>query len=238
MFANKKDAKAIAVQSTESNVTSMTKQAEENLETELLTSGRKLRSEAHVTHFKLSNLNKAQRVTSSPALGKEKTPISSTSNSATNLTSLSKFDFKEASVTSPAAASGGSATYTVKTAALAATLASSVKASSSTLPNVTDTHDVPLPAIEPLGVELIVHVETTDQDDEMAEAISPSLFMGLPYDEAQTWYTGLLDFIEYKAMADDKKLSLFKLRLGGYARDWLMSLPDDQKNAFDRLTTI
>jgi len=45
----------------------------------------------------------------------------------------------------------------------------------------------------------------------MAEVISPSLFMVLPDDEAQTWYTGLLDFIEYKAIADDKKLSMFKL---------------------------
>jgi len=127
MFANKTDAKAIAVQPTESNVTSVTKQAEEILNIELVTSGRKLRSDAPVTHFKLISLNKAHRVTSYSALGREKTPIPSTSNYATNLTPLSKLYFKEASVISPAASSGGSANDTVKTVAFAATLASSAK---------------------------------------------------------------------------------------------------------------
>jgi len=49
MSANNKDAKAIAVQPTESNVTSLTKQAEENLKTELLTPGRKLRIVMHLS---------------------------------------------------------------------------------------------------------------------------------------------------------------------------------------------
>jgi hypothetical protein len=70
----------------------------------------------------------------------------------------------------------------------------------------------------------------------MAEAMSPPLFSGLTSEDAQIWYNNLLDFIEYKTVPNEKKLSLFKLRLGDYARDWLTSLPDDQKDSFEHLS--
>ncbi len=99
---------------------------------------------------------------------------------------------------------------------------------------------VPLtPAVATIDLPTIpiVTAATACDSDEMTEAINPPLFMGVPEDEAEVWLQGLRDFIEYKAVANDKKLSLFKLRLGGLARDWLISLPDDQKDTFDHLST-
>jgi hypothetical protein len=47
----------------------------------------------------------------------------------------------------------------------------------------------------------------------------------------------LLDFIDFKSVAAEKRLPLFKLRLTGAALDWLLALPDDQKDTFEHLTT-
>jgi hypothetical protein len=86
----------------------------------------------------------------------------------------------------------------------------------------------------------VVHapVEPVWDDDDMAESgLNPPLFTGTGQQDAAAWHQNLLDFIDFKSVAADKRLPLFKIRLTGAASDWLVSLPDDQKDTFDHLTT-
>jgi hypothetical protein len=71
----------------------------------------------------------------------------------------------------------------------------------------------------------------------MAESnFGPVLFTGANDQDAKTWLNTLNDYIAYKGVADDKILSLFKLRLSGHARDWLGTIPDDHKDSFEHLS--
>jgi len=189
------------------------KQIDKTLKTELLTTERKLRNDAPVTHYELSAQNRAQPHTTSLALEEIKEPTPSTSKSATVVKTKNKLDFKGDTVASSAALPSSPAADT-KTTVLATPLTAAVEPDINLLLPTTSTLAIAPPTIKLDAIDPIIKIETTDQDDEMAEAINPSLFMGLPDDDTQTWYTGLLDFMEYKAIADDKKLSLFKLRLG------------------------
>jgi hypothetical protein len=75
-------------------------------------------------------------------------------------------------------------------------------------------------------------------DDDMAESgLNPPLFTGTGQQDAAAWHQNLLDFIDFKSVPAEKRLPLFKIRLTGAASDWLVSLPDDQKDTFDHLTT-
>ena len=76
-----------------------------------------------------------------------------------------------------------------------------------------------------------------DSEDEMAESLGPPIFTGSREQDPKTWLSGLQNFIAYKGVDGDKKLALFKLRLGDTARDWLTSLPADKQNTFDNLST-
>jgi hypothetical protein len=67
--------------------------------------------------------------------------------------------------------------------------------------------------------------------------LNPPLFTGTGQQDAAAWHQNLLDFIDFKSVAADKRLPLFKIRLTGAASDWLLALPDDQKDTFDHLTT-
>jgi hypothetical protein len=74
--------------------------------------------------------------------------------------------------------------------------------------------------------------------DDMAESgLNPPLFTGTGQQDASAWHQNLLDFIDFKSVAAEKRLPLFKIRLTGAASDWLVSLPDDQKDTFEHLTT-
>jgi hypothetical protein len=42
--------------------------------------------------------------------------------------------------------------------------------------------------------------------------------------------------VAYKGLNEENQLALFKLRLGETARDWLMALPDDNKDTFAHLS--
>jgi len=46
----------------------------------------------------------------------------------------------------------------------------------------------------------------------------------------------LNDYIAYKGVDDDKPSALFKLRLSGHARDWLVTVPDAHKDTFEHLS--
>ena len=71
----------------------------------------------------------------------------------------------------------------------------------------------------------------------MAEAaFGPTVFTGACEQEPESWHSSLLDYIDFKAIPDDKKLSFFKLRLADGAKDWLNALPANQKDTFDNLT--
>jgi hypothetical protein len=73
---------------------------------------------------------------------------------------------------------------------------------------------------------------------DMAESgLNPSLFAGTGQQDAAAWHQNLLDFIDFKSVAADKRLPLFKIRLTGAASDWLLALPDDRKDTFDHRTT-
>jgi hypothetical protein len=95
----------------------------------------------------------------------------------------------------------------------------------------------PSPApVEPAAVVLIpVHA---DSDDDMAESFSlgPSLFTAAPSQDPKVWLASLRDYVAYKGLNEEKQLALFKLRLGETARDWLMALPDDNKDTFAHLS--
>jgi hypothetical protein len=81
-------------------------------------------------------------------------------------------------------------------------------------------------------------VEPVGDDDDMAESgLNPPLFTGAGQQDAVAWHQNLLDFIDFKGVAADKRLPLFKIRLTGAASDWLLALPNDQKDTFDHLTT-
>jgi len=70
-------------------------------------------------------------------------------------------------------------------------------------------------------------------DDDMAESnFRPVLFTGSQDQDARTWLNTLNDYIAYKGVADDKSLELFNLRLSGHAHDWLVTVPDAQKDTF------
>ena len=67
---------------------------------------------------------------------------------------------------------------------------------------------------------------------EMAdEAFGPPLFSGDGTQDARSWLNTLNDFIAYKGLTPDKALSLFKLRLSSFARDWLAKIVDGQKDS-------
>jgi hypothetical protein len=69
----------------------------------------------------------------------------------------------------------------------------------------------------------------------MADGVSIPLFFGNIGDDVTIWLNSLKDFIQFKTIAADKQLSLFKLRLAGSAQAWITSLPDGQKDTFDHL---
>jgi hypothetical protein len=96
----------------------------------------------------------------------------------------------------------------------------------------THSHDTPPPS---------PHVfEITSFDDELNEmaeaAFGPTVFTGSCEQDPEAWHNSLLDYIEFKAIPDDKRLSFFKLRLADGAKDWLNALPATQKDTFDNLT--
>jgi hypothetical protein len=97
------------------------------------------------------------------------------------------------------------------------------------------------PVIEPAVAVIpgvVEPIEPVWDDDDMAESgLNPPLFTGVGHQDAAAWHQNLLDFIDFKSVAADKRLPLFKIRLTGAASDWLVSLPDDQKDTFDHLTT-
>jgi hypothetical protein len=72
----------------------------------------------------------------------------------------------------------------------------------------------------------------------MAESFSlgPSLFTAAPSQDPKVWLASLRDYVAYKGLNEEKQLALFKLRLGETARDWLMALPDDNKDTFAHLS--
>jgi hypothetical protein len=52
----------------------------------------------------------------------------------------------------------------------------------------------------------------------MAESgLNPPLFTGTGQQDAAAWHQNLLDFIDFKSVAADKRLPLFKIRLTGAA---------------------
>ena len=74
-------------------------------------------------------------------------------------------------------------------------------------------------------------------DADMAEAsFVPAIFNGTPSEDAKMWLEGLNDYCQFRDLKDEKCLCLFKLRLGGYARDWLATLPDDKIATFQTLS--
>jgi hypothetical protein len=83
----------------------------------------------------------------------------------------------------------------------------------------------------------IVSILPDSSDDEMAESFSlgPPIFNGTLSQDAKTWLSSLEHFTAYKGIDNDKKLALFKLRLGETARDWLTTLPAEKQNNFDNL---
>jgi hypothetical protein len=95
----------------------------------------------------------------------------------------------------------------------------------------------PSPApVEPAAVVLVpIHA---DSDNDMAESCSfgPSLFTAAPSQDPKVWLASLRDYVAYKGLDEGKQLALFKLRLGETARDWLMALPDDNKDTFAHLS--
>ena len=104
----------------------------------------------------------------------------------------------------------------------------------------------PLPPAVPLHFEIdisspsVEHIVAAfdNSDDDMAESnFGPVLFTGANDQDARTWLNTLCDYIAYKGVAADKMLALFKLRLSGHARDWLVTVPDDQKDSFEHLST-
>jgi hypothetical protein len=91
--------------------------------------------------------------------------------------------------------------------------------------------------VEPAAPVVHAPVEPVWDDDDMAESgLNPPLFTGTSQQDAAAWHQNLLDFIDFKSVAADKRLPLFKIRLTGAASDWLLALPDDQKDTFDHLT--
>jgi hypothetical protein len=93
----------------------------------------------------------------------------------------------------------------------------------------------PAVPIHPLFPVLLT--DSDQSDDDMAESsFGPQLFTGAHDQDARTWLNTLADYIAYKGVAADKSLALFQLRLSGHARDWLVTVPDDQKDSFEHLS--
>jgi hypothetical protein len=82
-----------------------------------------------------------------------------------------------------------------------------------------------------LAVDAVLKGDTTEA------GLNPPLFTGTGQQDAAAWHQHLLAFIDFKSVAADKRLPLFKIRLTGAALDWLLALPDDQKDTFEHLTT-
>jgi hypothetical protein len=80
-------------------------------------------------------------------------------------------------------------------------------------------------------------VDAVLKGDMTESGLNPPLFTGTGQQDAAAWHQNLLDFIDFKSVAADKRLPLFKIRLTGAALDWLLALPDDQKDTFEHLTT-
>ena len=81
-------------------------------------------------------------------------------------------------------------------------------------------------------------VGQTDSEDEMTEATSmlPN-FSGTGDHNAADWLSLLNDYVAYKGLNEATRLSFFKLKLSQVARNWLLALPDAQKDTFDHLAT-
>jgi hypothetical protein len=94
----------------------------------------------------------------------------------------------------------------------------------------------PPPSPEP--VEPVIVVIQPDSDDDMADslALGPTLFTGAHGQDPKIWLASLGNYSDYKELTDEKKLALFKLRLGDTARDWLIALPDAHKDTFAHLS--
>ena len=72
-------------------------------------------------------------------------------------------------------------------------------------------------------------------EEKMMDGVSIQPFNGNAGDDAKLWLNSLTDFIDFKTIAVDKRLSLFKLRLAGPAQAWMTALPPDQKDTYDHL---
>lgn len=93
---------------------------------------------------------------------------------------------------------------------------------------------VQLLAFQPLP-SLPVIQALPEADDDMADGVSIPPFFGNIGEDATLWLNSLRDFIDFKTIVADKRLSLFKLRLAGSAQAWMTSLPNDQKDTFEHL---
>jgi hypothetical protein len=97
----------------------------------------------------------------------------------------------------------------------------------------------PPPSPEPVEPVIVVipHI-LPDSDDDMADslALGPTLFTGAHGQDPKIWLASLGNYSDYKELTDEKKLALFKLRLGDTARDWLIALPDAHKDTFAHLS--
>jgi hypothetical protein len=97
---------------------------------------------------------------------------------------------------------------------------------------------LPAAPLHPVLPPIDIVVAADNSDDDMAESnFGPVLFTGAHDQDARTWLNTLSDYIDYKGVEDDKTLALFKLRLTGHARDWLVTVPDNQKDTFVHLST-
>jgi Retrotransposon gag protein len=87
----------------------------------------------------------------------------------------------------------------------------------------------------PVAQQPVINQPVQQTDEDMADGVSVPMFFGNIGEDATLWLNSLRDFIDFKTIAADKKLSLFKLRLAGSAQTWMTALPDDQKDTFEHL---
>jgi hypothetical protein len=92
-------------------------------------------------------------------------------------------------------------------------------------------------SVEPVGV-VVDHIQPDSDDEIMAEslALGPPVFTGTISQEPKAWLNNLQAYSAYKDLDDTKKLALFKLRLDGYAREWLTTLAADKQDTFAHLS--
>ena len=102
-------------------------------------------------------------------------------------------------------------------------------------------HQYPLitasqPQPPPLLPAIAANVIAPDPTDMSDETFGPPLFTGDGTQDAKSWLNTLNDFIAYKGLTADKDLSLFKLRLSSFARDWLATISEAEKDSHANLS--